>query len=542
MGLYLVHGIKVPLDFNMNQLVEPCATALGISPKMILECHLIRRSLDARKKNNLFLVLQVEVKTAKPINVPLPNQVRSIPVSKHQTPTPQFLIKKRHWQPGKPPVVVVGAGPAGLFAALGLIEAGIPTLLLERGKPVDIRMRDIGQLRSKGHLDPESNVCFGEGGAGAYTDGKLYTRIKSPLVPWVMKRFVDFGAPTDILVDAHPHLGTDKLVRIVKTLREHLQQEGVTVRFQTKVNRLCINDGVVKGVVLEGGETLPASAVILAIGHSARDTLANLSAQGIDIQPKPFAVGVRAEHPQAMINRSQYGNETLAKQLGSAAYSLTYQADDHHLKKRGVYTFCMCPGGFIVPSPTEPEHMAINGMSNANRSAPFANSGVVVQVTPDDLVREGIEHGPLMGIEFQRILEKRTFQATAMAYAAPAMRIGDFIRKKASGSLAPTHFRPAAEPSDFQELFPKWIATPLRQGLEHFNRKIRGYASNDGNILGVESRTSSPVRVERSDSLEAIATPGLFPVGEGAGYAGGIVSAAVDGLRAAEKLSDLLTS
>lgn len=538
MARYLIHGIKVPLDFNMENLAVPTAAALGVPPQRLGECHLLKRSLDARKKGKLAFVLQVEVALEETLKTPLPAQVRLLETSRYHLPKPAFLNMNRHWPENKPPVIVVGAGPAGMFAALGLIEAGIPTILLERGKPVETRMRDIGQLRSHGDLNPESNVCFGEGGAGAYTDGKLYTRIKSPLVPWVMRRFVDFGAPNDILVDAHPHLGTDKLVRIVKTMRQHLIDTGTDVRFETKVQALHMENARVAGVVLEDGSVLQASAVILAIGHSARDTLATLVDQGVAIEPKPFAVGVRVEHPQELINQAQYGKADLAKQLGAAAYQLTYQAEDSHLEKRGVYSFCMCPGGFIVPSPTEPDRMAINGMSNANRSAPFANSGVVVQVTPEDLERVGYKRSPLMGIAFQRSLEEKTFEATDKPYAAPAMRIIDFIKRKPSGTLAPTHFRPAAEPYDIHRILPAWIAKPLRKALIHFDSKIRGYAGSDGNMLAVESRTSSPVRITRADDLQSVDVAGLYPVGEGAGYAGGIVSAAVDGLRAAAVIAE----
>jgi len=537
MARYLIHGIKVPLDFNMEGLAGPTAAALGVSKDKVIACHLIRNSIDARKKSNILRILQVEAEVTEALAKPLPAQVSLLDVSKRIIQAPDFIAKANTWPDKAPPVVVIGAGPAGMFATLSLVEAGIPTVLLERGKPVDTRMRDIGQLRSKGILDPESNVCFGEGGAGAYTDGKLYTRIKSPLVPWVMKRFVDFGGPADILTDAHPHLGTDKLVRIVKNMRDHLIAKGAQVRFSAKVTQLLKSGASIHGVVLEDGTAIEAKAVILAIGHSARDTLQSLLAQGVNIVPKPFAVGVRAEHPQPLIDKAQYGNLAIAKKLGAAAYQLTYQAEDPHLGKRGVYTFCMCPGGFIVPSPTEPGRMAINGMSNANRSAPFANSGVVVQVTPEDLIRTGIESGPLMGISFQRALEEKAFKATSRPYAAPAMRIVDFLKRKSSGTLAPTHFRPAVEPYDLDAILPKWLADPMREGLRHFDRKLRGYASQEANILAVESRTSSPVRLERDDHCQALGFTGLYPVGEGAGYAGGIVSAAVDGVRAAAAIA-----
>ncbi len=350
------------------------------------------------------------------------------------------------------------------------------------------------------------------------------------------------SAPAEIAYMTHPHLGTDKLVRIIKNIRETLIEKGGQVRFGARVDRLLVKAGQVKGVVMADGEEIAADRVILAIGHSARDTLESLLADGVKIEPKSFAVGVRAEHPQPMINVNQLGKASPDRALGAAAYTLSHQIGDEAMGRRGIYSFCMCPGGFIVPSPTEAGHMAVNGMSNANRSTPFANSGIVVQVTPEDLEHRGYEPGPLMGIAFQRDLEAAAFKHTSRPYAAPAMRIADFVARRPSGKLAPTNFRPEAEADDLWQLLPHWIAEPLREGLLSFDRKIRGYISNEGNLMAVESRTSAPIRILRGEDLMSVSVSGLYPIGEGAGYAGGIVSAAVDGLKAAEQIIQTASS
>jgi len=533
-NLYRISNLKKPIRASESWLEDQIVSLTQQQRSEITAIQIVKKSIDARKKPDVFFILQAEFQTASALDLPLPANTIEVDHSRLKIETPTTLARVK--QTSALPVVVIGAGPAGLFAALALAEAGVKTLLLERGKPVETRMRDIGQLRSKGILDPESNVCFGEGGAGAYTDGKLYTRVKHPYVRYVMKRFTDFGAPEEILVQAHPHLGTDKLVRIIKNLRERLIDQGAEVRFGARVERLQVKNGQVQGVVMAGGEEIATDRVVLAIGHSARDTLEHLLTDGVKIEPKSFAVGVRAEHPQPMINLKQLGKATPDPALGAAAYSLSYQADDKDLVRRGIYSFCMCPGGFIVPSPTESGHMAVNGMSNANRSTPFANSGIVVQVTPEDLERRGYAPGPLMGIAFQRDLEEAAFKHTTQPYAAPAMRIADFVARRPSAKLAPTNFRPEAEADDLWQLLPRWIAEPLRQGLLSFDRKIRGYISNEGNLMAVESRTSAPIRILRGEDLMSVTVGGLYPIGEGAGYAGGIVSAAVDGLKAAEQI------
>ncbi|MDX8383466.1 MAG: FAD-dependent oxidoreductase, partial [Ghiorsea sp.] len=503
---------------------------LEIQHDQLLQWNIVRKAIDARKRNDVHFVCSIEC-TLAPHTQPKISAQLQIDIK------PRLAIEKPSslavaGQSSDEHVIVVGAGPAGLFAALALVEAGKKVTLLERGKPVESRMRDIGRLRSRGELNPESNVCFGEGGAGTYTDGKLYTRIKHPFVRWVLAEFVRFGAKKDILIDAHPHLGTDRLVKIIKNMRHHLIDLGVDYRFEARVDALLLKNKEIVGVRTQQGD-IHAQHVVLAIGHSARDTFEHLQDLGVALEAKDFAVGVRSEHSQEWVNSCQFGAAATHPALGAAEFSLTHQVNDNMLGKRGVFSFCMCPGGLILPSPTEPNKMAINGMSNAKRSSPLANSGIVVQVSPRDIAKHGLGEDALCGIRMQRELEEKTFKATSQAYAAPAMRVADFVANNATGKLAFTRFKPAIEPCDLNTILPPWLSKPLAEGLQAFDRKMKGFVSEDANLLAVESRTSSPIRILRDKNMQSVNIKGLYPAGEGAGYAGGIVSAAVDGLKAA---------
>lgn len=532
---YAISNVAVELDEDDLSITKRIAALLDVPHEQFVSCTCVRRAIDARKRSHIHFVCSYEIETLEPLSAAAVEnlQLRSIEDSALNPPCPEIFS---HQIKQAARAIVIGAGPAGLFAALALAEAGVKVTLLERGKPVETRMRDIGRLRSRGELNPESNICFGEGGAGTYTDGKLYTRIKHPFLRWVLATFVRFGAGSDILVDAHPHLGTDKLVRIVRNMRHQLLELGVDYRFETRVDDLLLHGERISGVRLADGEEINAPHVILATGHSARDTFERLQALGIPMQAKAFAVGMRAEHPQKLIDHAQFGAMAGHPQLGAAEYSLTHQLNDAYLGKRGVYSFCMCPGGLIVPSPSESGHMVVNGMSNATRRGFFANSGIVAQITPEDIKRHGIHESPLMGIAFQRQLEAATYLAAGQSYSAPAMRLTDFVQKKATGTLPASSYKPGLMPYDLWQLFPRWVAEPLAEGIQGFGRRLRGYVSEDATLLASETRTSSPIRIPRAENMQSKAIAGLYPVGEGAGYAGGIVSAAVDGLKAAEAI------
>lgn len=435
------------------------------------------------------------------------------------------------------PILIIGAGPAGLFAALRAIELGVKPILIERGKDVRARRRDLAAINKEGVVNPDSNYCFGEGGAGTYSDGKLYTRSKKRGdIRRIMEILVAHGATEEILVDAHPHIGTNKLPVLVAKLRESILDSGGEIHFETRVEDLILNDHEIKGVVTHHGDQIKGLGVILATGHSARDIFELLDRRKVLIEAKPFALGVRIEHSQTLIDRIQYHCEVdRGPYLPASSYSLVQQTD-YRGKQRGVFSFCMCPGGFIVPAATTPGELVVNGMSPSRRDSKFANSGMVVSVELEDLP-EYHKYGPLAAMHFQADIEKRAWEFGGKSQVAPAQRMMDFVNKKVSSSLLDTSYQPGLESVEMREVLPDFISSRMAMAFKAFGQKMKGYLTNEAQLIGVESRTSSPVRVPRDkESFEHPQIKRLYPCGEGAGYAGGIVSAAMDGERCAEKL------
>jgi uncharacterized protein len=494
------------------------ARRLRIDVERISAVEVLRRAIDARGAGAKF---QLHVR------IFLDHEDRARRSAAVSPPRLGPLSERGH------PVVVVGSGPAGLFCALGLAERGIRAVVLDRGKPVQARRRDVALLNKQGIVDPESNYCFGEGGAGTYSDGKLYTRAdKRGPVAEVLRALVAHGAPPDILVDARPHIGSNRLPRVVTRLRETLVAAGTTVRFESRVVRLHRERDRIRGVRLASGEEIEAAAVAIATGHSARDMFELLAAAGARLEPKPFAVGVRVEHPQPLIDEIQYGKDAGHPLLPAASYRLTAT-----VAGRGVYSFCMCPGGWIVPSTTEPEAIVVNGMSLSRRGSPFANSGIVVSIEPSDLKALGYD-GIFAGVLFQGSIEHRAWQLGGGAQKAPAQRLTDFLAGRESQTLPRSSYRPGVRAAPLHVELPHLLSERLRFALNRFGRVMKGFATNEAIVVGVESRSSSPIRVVRDpDTLESPTLAGLFPCGEGAGYAGGIVSAALDGLRVAERVA-----
>lgn len=503
-----------------DDLTQEVAHALRVTPAAVRQVRIEKKALDARNRlptPTWRLVVDAEVDA--PVKRPRP--AANLRDPKLSTVAPEAPTAGAD----APPVVVVGAGPAGLFCAWQLAREGARVTLLERGKPVETRARDFGKFRGRGILDTESNLCFGEGGAGTYSDGKLTCRTKDPLRRWVLERLVEVGAPARILVDAKPHIGTNLLFGVLKNLRAQLIELGVDVRFSTKLLELKTEGGRVVGVRTTAGD-IDAGRVVLATGHSARDTYEALLAQGIPMESKPFAVGVRAEHPQLLVDQAQYSlRGDRPETLPPADYRLAHTTE----AGRGVYSFCMCPGGMIVPTATEPDMVVVNGMSSARRSGPFANSGLVAQVSLEDLEARGFT-GPLAGVEFQRDLERRSFAAGGGTYHAPAMLASDLVAGRATARVTATRFRPGLVPYDLREVLPDFVIGSLKEALGRFDRVLRGYASAEANLIAVESRTSSPIRIPRGGDRQVLGFPGLFVAGEGPGYAGGIMSAALDGV------------
>lgn len=531
-----INDLKLPLDHNEDALRIAIVKKLGIAPEGLLSFNIFKRSHDARKSSAIVLIYSVDVvlRDEQQVFQRLHDdrQIRSTPDMNYK-----FVADGRGRQNAKRPVVI-GTGPCGLFAGLILAQMGFRPIILERGKAVRERTKDTWALWRGGQLNPESNVQFGEGGAGTFSDGKLYSQIKDPDYRGrkVLTEFVKAGAPEEIMYVAKPHIGTFRLVTMVENLRAQIQALGGEIRFGNKVDRIEVEGGQVRGLHMADGQQLDCDHVVLAVGHSSRDTFEMLFNQGIHVEAKPFSIGVRIEHPQSVIDLARFGKNAGHPLLGAADYSLVH----HCGNGRSAYSFCMCPGGTVVAAASEPGRVVTNGMSQYSRNERNANSALVVGITPADYPGNA-----LAGIEFQRHWESLAFVAGGSNYCAPAQLVGDFIAGRASSALgsALPSYTPGIKLTDLAGCLPEFAVVALREALPAFGKQIRGFDMNDALLTGVETRTSSPVRVTRGDDFQSINTRGLYPAGEGAGYAGGIFSAAIDGIKVAEALAlDLVKS
>jgi uncharacterized protein len=525
--------VKLPLDHadvDLETAIRSRLKELGVPPHDLIRYTVFRRAHDARKRSDIKLtyIIDVEVKHEASVR-------ERLDTHPHCSVTPDMayrFVAKAPDDSAAPRPVVIGMGPCGLFAGLILAQMGFRPIILERGKAVRERTKDTWGLWRKNILNPESNVQFGEGGAGTFSDGKLYSQIKDPkhYGRKVLDEFVKAGAPEDILYLSRPHIGTFRLVSMVEKMRATIHQLGGEVRFESRVEDIDIEDGKVRGLTLSNGETLRTDHVVLAVGHSARDTFEMLHHRGVYMEAKPFSLGFRIEHPQGIIDRSRFGKFAGHKLLGAADYKVVHHASNG----RAVYSFCMCPGGTVVAAASEPGRVVTNGMSQYSRNERNANAGIVVGITPEDF-----PGGPLAGIAFQRKWEERAFELGGGNYCAPGQLVGDFIAGRPStslGSVEPS-YKPGVHPTDLSTALPDYIIEAIREALPAIDKKIAGFAMHDAVLTGVETRTSSPIRVRRNDSYQSINVQGLYPAGEGAGYAGGIYSAAIDGIEVAEALA-----
>ncbi len=534
-------GLKLPLDHAAEAMPPAICDRLGLQPQQLLGYAVVRRGNDARRKNAIQLVYTLDVEVGDEAAV-----LEQFAADHDVRPTPDTSYKfvghaPKDWQ-GKRPVVI-GAGPCGLFAGLILAQMGLRPIIVDRGKVVRERTKDTWGLWRRSELNPDSNVQFGEGGAGTFSDGKLYCRVKDPrfLGRKVLEEFVAAGAPDDILTEAHPHIGTFRLVSMVEAMRRQIEELGGEYRWQTRVDDLVLEpqgDGTrrLRGIVLQDSSVIDTDHVVMAVGHSARPTFTMLHERGVFIEPKPFSIGVRIEHPQSWVDRARYGKCAGHPLLGAAAYSLAH----HCANGRTVYSFCMCPGGRVVAATSEEGRVVTNGMSQYSRAEFNANSGLVVGIDP----ARDYPDGPLAGIDFQRHWESMAYVAGGSSYFAPGQTVGDFLAGRPStalGSVTPS-YKPGVTPTDLSQCLPDFVIESFREALPAFGRQIADYDHPDAVMTGVETRTSSPIRITRGKDFQSMGITGLYPAGEGAGYAGGILSAAIDGIKVAEAVGLSLLS
>ena len=511
---------------ELDQLKYEAAKKLKLSSKDIQNTKIIKKSIDARKKENISFVYSVLVDLKKEISGKF---IDDKDVFEYNPEKYEEIVSGSEAIENRP--IIIGSGPAGLFCGLLLAERGYKPLILERGKDVDSRTKDIESFWKDGHFKEESNVQFGEGGAGTFSDGKLTTRIKDSRCDLIMQKFVEAGAPEEILYMNKPHIGTDILKVVVKNLRNRIIELGGEVKFSAKVTDIIVDENKCKGVVVNNTESIYSNIVLAALGHSARDTYEMLFDKGVSIAQKAFSIGLRIEHHQSMINEVQQGKLAGQGALGAADYILTYRSET---TGRSAYSFCMCPGGEVVAAASEAGMVVTNGMSEYARDLQNANSALVVSVTPEDF---GSTH-PLAGIEYQRTWERKAFEAGGGNYRAPAQQVGDFLEGKPScrfGAIKPS-YTPGVRLTDMHLCLPDYVTTTLKEAIKNFDRKIKGFARKDALLTGVETRTSAPIRIVRKENMESENIDNLYPIGEGAGYAGGIISASVDGIKAAEKI------
>ncbi|MDB5801609.1 MAG: dependent oxidoreductase family protein [Rhodocyclales bacterium] len=537
--------VKLPLDHPHEDLHAAILQRLGIAPAELLSFSIFKRSHDARKKSAIALIYSVDVTVHN--EAALLKRLKGV---SHVMPTPdmayRFVAQAPATLPERP--IIIGMGPCGILAALTLAQMGFKPIVLERGKEVRERTQDTWGLWRKSKLDPESNVQFGEGGAGTFSDGKLYSQIKDPryLGRKVLLEFVKAGAPEEILYVNKPHIGTFRLVGMVEKIRAEIEALGGEIRFKTKVEDIVIErgdkSGQVRGVMVtsEGTEKefIAGKHVVLAIGHSARDTFQMLYERGVYIEPKPFSIGFRIEHPQSIIDTCRFGKNAGHPLLGAADYKLVHHASNG----RSVYSFCMCPGGTVVAATSEEGRVVTNGMSQYSRNERNANAGIVVGITPADYPAD-VPDRPLAGVVFQRHWESRAFELGGRNYNAPGQLVGDFLADRAStqfGSVIPS-YKPGVQPADLSTALPDYAIAAIREALPALDKQIKGFSMHDAVLTGVETRTSSPIRIKRGDDYQSLNTRGLFPAGEGASYAGGILSAAVDGIEVAEAVALSMT-